>query len=162
MTCVFGEYALDTRLYQLRREGKPLKVEPKVFNVLVYLVQQRGSVVSKQELLEHVWPDRYITAATLSGCVMAARKAVGDSGSAQRVIQTLHGRGYRLVPAMPPAFLSRPSRGLRPRVPLMALPSPIRRGMSGPRFAVLHRAAGCSGGAAARGGHGGGPGGALP
>jgi DNA-binding winged helix-turn-helix (wHTH) protein len=71
-----------------------------VFNLLVYLIQHRGSVVSKQELLKHVWPKQYITAATLSGCVMAARKAVGNSDSAQRVIQTLHGRGSRFVPAM--------------------------------------------------------------
>jgi DNA-binding winged helix-turn-helix (wHTH) protein len=71
-----------------------------VCDVLAYLGQHRGSVVSKQELLEHVWPDQYISEATLSGCVMAARKAVGDSGPAQQVIQTLHGCGYRFVPAI--------------------------------------------------------------
>jgi predicted ATPase/DNA-binding winged helix-turn-helix (wHTH) protein/class 3 adenylate cyclase len=93
----FGDYELDTQLYELRQAGKSLKVEPKVFDVLAYLVQHRDSVVSKEELLERLWPDQYISEATLSGCITAVRKAVGDTGREQRVIQTAHGRGYRFV-----------------------------------------------------------------
>jgi DNA-binding winged helix-turn-helix (wHTH) protein/tetratricopeptide (TPR) repeat protein len=100
MIYIFGAYELDTGLYQLRQMGQPLKVEPKVFDLLLYLVQRRDSVVSKDDLLEHLWPNQYISEATLSGCVMAARKAVGDSGQTQRTIQTVRGRGYRFVAAI--------------------------------------------------------------
>jgi DNA-binding winged helix-turn-helix (wHTH) protein len=69
-------------------------------NVLAYLIQHRDRVVTKQELFEHLWPEQFISEAVLSYCIMAARKAVGDSGRAQRVIKTLHDRGYRFVPTL--------------------------------------------------------------
>jgi class 3 adenylate cyclase/DNA-binding winged helix-turn-helix (wHTH) protein/tetratricopeptide (TPR) repeat protein len=97
MIYTFGDYELDTRLYELRHAGQPCKLEPQVFNVLVHLVQHRDRVVTKHELLEHLWPDQFISEATLNHRLMAARKAIGDSGRTQRCIKTLHGRGYRFV-----------------------------------------------------------------
>lgn len=119
----FGNYELDLHLYQLRHTGQPLKVEPKVFDVLAYLVQRRDSVVSKDDILTHIWPDQYISEATLSGCIMAARKAVGDSGRTQRVIQTAHGRGYRFVAPVTVEPATAPSAGgpsARPEAPEQA------------------------------------------
>jgi pimeloyl-ACP methyl ester carboxylesterase/DNA-binding winged helix-turn-helix (wHTH) protein len=68
-----------------------------VFDVLAYLVEHRSRVVSKQELLDAVWRTSFVTEATLTSRIKAARQAVGDDGSAQRVIRTSHGRGYRFV-----------------------------------------------------------------
>ena len=92
----FGEFELDTSLYQLRAGGDLVKVEPKVFDVLVYLVEHRDRVVSKDELLDALWPGS-ISESVLPRCVTAARKALGDDTSGQNIIQTVRGRGYRFV-----------------------------------------------------------------
>jgi DNA-binding winged helix-turn-helix (wHTH) protein len=68
--------------------------------VLVYLIQHRHRIVTKDELVEHVWAGRLVSEATLTSRMMAARRAVGDRGREQRVIQTWHGRGYRFIVAV--------------------------------------------------------------
>ncbi len=74
-----------------------VKLRPKVFQVLTYLIEQRDRVVSKDELLEQLWPNQFIGDGSLNACMMAVRKAVGDSRQTQRYIQTLHSRGYRFI-----------------------------------------------------------------
>ncbi len=93
----FGVYELDLRYYQLRRNGKPVQLEPKVFDVLAYLVQHRDRLVTKEELLEHLWPEAFVGDAALVRCIVAARKATGDSHDTQHMIQTVRSRGYRFV-----------------------------------------------------------------
>jgi DNA-binding winged helix-turn-helix (wHTH) protein len=97
MLYIFGDYELDTQIYELRQAGKPVKIPPQVFNVLSYLVEHHERMVTKQELLNKLWPDQFTSEAVLSYCVMTARKAVGDSGRTQRVIKTVHGRGFRFI-----------------------------------------------------------------
>jgi DNA-binding winged helix-turn-helix (wHTH) protein len=97
MIYTFGEWELDVGRYELRSAGKSVKLEPQVFSVLAYLVEHRDRVVSKQELLTHLWPDQFIGDSALERCIMAARKAIGDSGGQQRFIKTFHRRGYRFV-----------------------------------------------------------------
>src|SRR5262249_26085549 len=97
MRYVFAEYELDTRLYELRHAGQPCKLEPQVFNVLLYLLQHHERVVTKDELLDQLWPNQFISDVTLNHRIMAARKAIGDSGRAQRCNKTVHGRGYRFI-----------------------------------------------------------------
>ena len=96
----FDEYELDLQRYELRYAGKRVKLEPQVFNVLVYLIQQHDRVVTKEELLEQLWPGRFVSEASLTSRLMAARRAIGDSGQAQQIIKTLHGRGYRFIPTV--------------------------------------------------------------
>jgi len=106
----FGEFELDTRLRELRRAGARLHVEPQVFDVLAHLFASRDRVVTKDELLDRVWGHRYVAPTTLNSRIKHARKAVGDDGSEQRVIRTVHGLGFRVVapvtvrgtPAAPP------------------------------------------------------------
>lgn len=93
----FNEFELDTQRYELRRTGEPCKVEPKAFDLLVYLIQHRDRAVTRDELFEQVWSGEFISDAVLSHHIMVARKAVGDDGRAQRVIKTVHGRGYRFI-----------------------------------------------------------------
>jgi class 3 adenylate cyclase/DNA-binding winged helix-turn-helix (wHTH) protein/tetratricopeptide (TPR) repeat protein len=100
MRYVFDGYILDTQRYELSCSGKAIKLRPKVFEVLDYLIRHRERVVSKDELLEHLWPQQFIADGTLNACLMAVRKAIGDSGQTQRRVQTLHGRGYRFVAAV--------------------------------------------------------------
>jgi pimeloyl-ACP methyl ester carboxylesterase/DNA-binding winged helix-turn-helix (wHTH) protein len=93
----FGDYELDTRLHELRRSGEAVRVEPQVFSVLAYLFAARDRVVAKAELLDAVWGHRYVAPTTLNSRIKAARQAVGDDGAAQRVIRTVHGKGFRVV-----------------------------------------------------------------
>lgn len=97
MVYAFEEYELDIPRYELRYAGKLVKLEPQVFNVLAYLVQHRDRVVTKEELLDQLWPGRFISEATLTSRLMLARRAIGDRGKEQRLIQTVHGRGYRFI-----------------------------------------------------------------
>lgn len=97
MPYVFGDFTLDPQCYELRRQRTRIPLRPKVFQVLLYLIEQRHRVVTREEILGHVWSNQYIGEENLTSCVKAARRALGDSGQAQRVIQTVHGRGLRFV-----------------------------------------------------------------
>ena len=109
MQYLFGDYALDTSRCELHRTSKRVQLRPKVFDVLGYLIAHRDRVVSQQDLLDHLWPQQFIGEATLKSCIKEARRAVGDTGKAQRIIQTLHGRGYRFVAAVEEASESLPA-----------------------------------------------------
>ncbi|MCP4005851.1 MAG: AAA family ATPase [bacterium] len=93
----FLDCELDESRYQLRRQGQPVELEPKVFEVLAYLIRARDRVVSKRELLDRLWPDRIVGEWSLTRCISLARKAVHDNPSRQSIIQTVYGRGYRFV-----------------------------------------------------------------
>ena len=93
----FGEFELDTSTFELRRESEVVHVEPQVYGVLEHLLVNRDRVVSKIELLDEVWPDRFVSESALTSRIRAARQACGDSGRDQLVIRTKHGRGYRFV-----------------------------------------------------------------
>jgi pimeloyl-ACP methyl ester carboxylesterase/class 3 adenylate cyclase len=96
----FGDYVLDTRALELRSRDSVIELEPQVFSVLTYLVEHHDRVVPKDELLDNVWGDRFVSDSALATRIKQARQAVGDSGQAQQVIKTLHGRGYRFVAAL--------------------------------------------------------------
>ena len=98
----FGEFALDTKRYELRRAGEPQHLEPQVYAVLCYLLEHRDRLVTAQELIEHVWGHRFITPGTLNSRIKALRQALDDDGSSQRVIQTVRGRGFRFAADMAP------------------------------------------------------------
>jgi len=116
MVHIFGEFELDENVYELRHHGQPVEIEPKAFDMLAYLLHHRARVVTRQELLEALWPGEHVSDASLSTCIKAARRAVRDDGTRQKVIMTLHGRGYRFVapivadrgqPAVTPTLLER-------------------------------------------------------
>jgi pimeloyl-ACP methyl ester carboxylesterase len=88
---------LDTVLFELRRDGDVVSVEPQTFDVLTYLVAHRDRVVSKQELMDAVWGNRFVTESAVTSRIKQARRALGDDGRAQQQIGTVHGRGYRFV-----------------------------------------------------------------
>jgi DNA-binding winged helix-turn-helix (wHTH) protein len=82
---------------ELRCNGERIPLEPQVYDVLALLVERRGTVVTKHELLDEVWGDRFVSESALSSRIKAVRQATGDDGKAQRVIRTVHGRGYSFV-----------------------------------------------------------------
>ena len=134
----FDDCTLDTQRYELRRGGMRMPLRRKVFQVLVYLIEQRDRVVRRDEVLAQVWPDQYVGEETLTSCVKAVRRAVGDSGRAQRVIQTVHGHGLRFVAEVtvaetPPGPRPGPSARAAtcPGVPCAGAPGGSRDGAGG-------------------------------
>jgi DNA-binding winged helix-turn-helix (wHTH) protein len=93
----FGQCAIDLDRMEIELEGTRQPVQPQVFEVIAYLVTRRDRVVSKEELLDNVWGDRFVGESALTSRIKSARQALGDNGSAQSVIRTVHGRGYRFV-----------------------------------------------------------------
>jgi len=93
----FNQITLDTTQYRLCLAGSPISVEPQVFDLLVYLLENRDRVVTRGELLENLWKGKVVTDSALGARIKDARKAVGDSGDRQEVIKTFHGRGYQFI-----------------------------------------------------------------
>jgi pimeloyl-ACP methyl ester carboxylesterase/DNA-binding winged helix-turn-helix (wHTH) protein len=96
MVYEFGEFSLDTRRNELRRGGEPQHLEPQVYAVLCHLLENRDRLVTSNELMEKVWGQRFVTPGTLNSRIKALRQALGDDGATQRVIKTVHGRGFRV------------------------------------------------------------------
>ena len=93
----FENCTLDTAKYQLSLEGSEVAVEPLVFDLLVYLIEHRDQVVTREELLDNLWKGKVVTDAALAARLKDARKAIGDSGKKQGIIKTFHGRGYQFI-----------------------------------------------------------------
>jgi TolB-like protein len=93
----FEDYSLDFDRRELMRGSEPISVGPQVFDLLVYLVNNREHVVSKDELFEAVWSGRIVSESTLTSHINAVRKAIGDSGEQQRLIRTVSRKGFRFV-----------------------------------------------------------------
>jgi TolB-like protein/DNA-binding winged helix-turn-helix (wHTH) protein/Tfp pilus assembly protein PilF len=110
----FAECELDTNLYTLQRGGKTIRLRPKVFRVCLCLLEHRDRVVTREELCAQVWPEQFISQATLEGVIRTVRQVVGDNGQTQCVIQTLHGYGYRFVASVD----ERPSKSMGGPAPL--------------------------------------------
>ena len=97
MIARFGDCAIDLDRLEVRSSGEVVAVEPQVFDVLSYLLEHRDRMVTKEELLDNVWGDRFVTESALTSRIKSARRALGDNGRDQRVIRTVHGRGYQFV-----------------------------------------------------------------
>ena len=91
----FGDFELDEQRFELRASGNKVPVQPKVLDVLFYLVRMRDRVVLKRELLDAVWADVIVSEASVSRVIMEARRAIGDE--LQQVIVTVRGRGFRFA-----------------------------------------------------------------
>ncbi len=94
---LFEDHVLDVRRRELRRGGAVVEVEPQVFDLLVFLVESRDRVVTKDDLYAAVWRGRIVSESTLTSRINAARNALGDSGAEQRLIRTLPRKGFRFV-----------------------------------------------------------------
>jgi len=93
----FGQYTLDADRRELRGAGKVVTTQPKVFELLLYLIRHRSRAIDKDELQDAIWPRMIVTETALTRAVMKARRAVGDDADRQSVIRTVHGHGYRFV-----------------------------------------------------------------
>jgi DNA-binding winged helix-turn-helix (wHTH) protein len=93
----FAAFVLDRDLFELRSHEERVPVAPKVFDLLVQLIENRHRVVTHLDLRAALWPGVTVTDASLTYTVKAARRALGDGGRDQRFIRTVRSRGYCFV-----------------------------------------------------------------
>ncbi len=97
MIYTFDDIELDTDRFELKRGGTPQGVEPQVFALIEFLVENRSRMVSKDELNARIWGGRVVSDAAVNSRIRSARQIIGDDGRAQRLIKTVHGRGFRFI-----------------------------------------------------------------
>jgi DNA-binding winged helix-turn-helix (wHTH) protein len=100
MRLTFDDYVLDATRRELRRGSDLVAIEPQVFDLLAYLVQNPDRVVTRDELLQAVWDGRIVSESAIANRINAARRAIGDSGDAQHLIRTVPRKGFRFVGAV--------------------------------------------------------------
>lgn len=93
----FGEYQIDTDVFELKRGADIIKVEPQVFDLLVFLIRNRHRVVSQSDLLDEIWSGKVVSLSTVASRINAVRSSIGDSGAAQRLIRTIQRKGFRFI-----------------------------------------------------------------
>lgn len=96
----FSNYTVNTDSLELRGPDGPLAVEPQVFKLLLYLIDNKDKVCSKDELIDTLWEGRIVSDATLTSRINLLRTTLGDSGQRQAIIKTYPKRGYRFVAAL--------------------------------------------------------------
>src|SRR5215475_15623127 len=93
----FPPFLLDIVAECLQHDGQQIFLRPKTFALLRYLVEHPGALVTKEELLNAVWPDISVSEGVLTVCMTELRKALGDDAKAPQFIETVHRRGYRFI-----------------------------------------------------------------
>ena len=128
----FEDFTLDSERRELRAGGGVVSIEPQVFDLFVYLIENRDRVVSKDDLIASVWGGRNVSDSTLDSRINAVRKAIGDNGKEQRLIRTIRSRACRLCRRGACAADGPRTAGRNPRPSRVALSFPDR-----PAIAVL-------------------------
>jgi pimeloyl-ACP methyl ester carboxylesterase len=94
---LFGKFTLDTDRRELRADGSEIPVEPQVFDLIEFLIRHRDRVVSRDDLIEHVWGGRLVSESALATRINGARRAIDDDGTRQALIKTIARKGVRFV-----------------------------------------------------------------
>src|SRR5262249_36338181 len=98
----FGPFCLDASERLLIRDGRVAPLPPKVFDTLLVLVENSGRVVSKDELMQSLWPDTFVEESNLTQNISQLRRALGDGTTDAQYIETIPKRGYRFVASVQP------------------------------------------------------------
>src|SRR5260221_12493234 len=94
----FGDFTLDIARGRVFKASEEIKLRPKVYETLKYLVEHQGRLISKQELMQAVWPDSFVTDDSLVQCTLELRRALDDSN--QKLLKTVPRRGYVFAAAL--------------------------------------------------------------
>ena len=113
-TLNFGVYRLDPANARLWHETQPVRLTPKAFQVLCYLAERPGQLVTKEELFQAVWADTVISDATMTSAIQEIRKALQDTPKNPQYVETVPKRGFRFIAPLAPALPagSRQEQGL--------------------------------------------------
>ncbi len=97
----FDGFRVDPVRRRLLKGGEQVSLTPKAFSILVVLLENRGEVVEKEELIRRIWPDTFVTEANLTQNISSLRKALGERANDHRYVVTVPGRGYSFVAEVP-------------------------------------------------------------
>jgi class 3 adenylate cyclase/DNA-binding winged helix-turn-helix (wHTH) protein/tetratricopeptide (TPR) repeat protein len=136
----FHDYTLDPASREVRHHTRRLALEPKVFQVLLYLLEHRDRMVPKAELLEQCWPETFVSESALTRCLARLRKAVQPTPTAPPVIETRHRQGYRFVAEVTVLAQAPPAPGDPAPLPT-ATPAMPQCRLTAPRSLPPHRSA---------------------
>src|SRR5688572_1267281 len=112
----FRPFRLDPAERRLLRDGEPVALTPKCFDLLVVLVESGGHLLRKEDLLARVWPGQFVEESNLSFNISELRRTLGEGQNGQHFIETVRGKGFRFiapvqrVDAEPPAVAEVPKR----------------------------------------------------
>jgi DNA-binding winged helix-turn-helix (wHTH) protein len=129
MVLTFGDHRLDIKRRELRRGDELIELEPKAFDLLAFLVQHRDRVVSKDDLLQEVWGGRIVSESALTTRINAVRRALGDDGTAQRLVRTFTRKGIR--------FVGEVTEISDPATPAVAAATSIAQPLVAPRMSIV-------------------------
>jgi len=129
MVLTFGDHRLDIKRRELRRGDELMELEPKAFDLLAFLVQHRDRVVSKDDLLQEVWGGRIVSESALTTRINAVRRALGDDGTAQRLVRTFTRKGIR--------FVGEVTEISDPATPAVAAATSIAQPLVAPRMSIV-------------------------
>ncbi len=104
----FDQITIDSNSYKLSVMGTETPVEPQVFNLILYLIQNKDRVISRGELLDHIWKGRVVSDTSINNNIKSARKVLGDDGQKQQVIKTIHSRGYQFISKLEAVIAAEP------------------------------------------------------
>ena len=122
----FGSFRLETMERVLERDGRALPVAPKALDVLIVLVENRGRIVEKEDLMKKVWPETFVEDNNLAFNISVLRKLFGESGASPQYIETVPRRGYRFIASVAEVPNGRPAPfEAAPAAPVSA-PAPVR------------------------------------
>ncbi len=93
----FGDIIVEPGNFRVLKSGQPLPLEPRAFEVLIFLIENRGRVIQKNELFEQIWKQSFVTDSALTQEIKNIRKAIGDDASSPRLIETVRKHGYRFI-----------------------------------------------------------------
>ncbi len=94
---LFDDVRVEPQTFKLLKAGHAVPLEPKAFNVLLFLIENRGRLIEKGEILDAIWKETHVTENALTREITKLRKALGDDPKAAKYIQTVHTRGYRFI-----------------------------------------------------------------
>src|SRR6202162_5847497 len=97
---LFPPFRLDPVNQRLWRDAQEIPLRQKTFAVLCYLVEHPDELVTKEALLDALWPETYVSDTVLTVCIRELLRALGDERKTPRFIATVHGRGYRFLPTV--------------------------------------------------------------
>lgn len=116
-SCRFGPFRVDRAAYAVTRDGRPVTLTPKLLDLLIYFLDRPARLITKEELLDAVWPGANVTENALAQAVSELRQALGDAAGDPRFIRTIARRGYRFIAAVERADEPPASPGNGPAVP---------------------------------------------
>ncbi len=111
---VFRPFRLDLANERLWRKNDQIRLTPKAFGVLAYLVEHADQLVTKESLLDTLWPEVHVTEAALTVCITELRKALEDNAKEPQFIETVHRRGYRFIAAVTTGAEQNPTQKSEP------------------------------------------------